>query len=89
MTSKTVKVCNTIMKRLVQGGFTNQVSRTQVEKVIVLLCGGDPRTRKNWLKNLGDLEYLRVVNASVFEMNVGKVEGLLEVVVRQGQKKLL
>ena len=90
MVSKAVRVCEEVMRRLVKSGFTNQVSRKPLEMAITLLRGGDPRTVKNWIRTLTLLEYLSQINASVFQMNLVKVQGLVEMVVREGgQRKLL
>lgn len=90
MVSKTVEVCEEIMRQLVKSGFTNQVSKRSLELAITIVRGGDPRTIKNWTRNLVLLEYLTRLNPAVFQMNLTKVQGLVEMVVRErGQRKLL
>lgn len=90
MVSKVVSDCEEIMRQLVKSGFTNQVSKNSLELAIMSVRGADPRTLKNWTKNLIRLEYLKRLNASVFQMNLVKVNGLVEMVVRErGQRKLL
>lgn len=88
--NKTVRVCEEIMKQLVKAGFTNQVSKKSLEVAITLIRGGDPRTIKNWVRILTLLEYISPLNANVFQMNLTKVHGLIEMVVKErGQRKLL
>lgn len=90
MVSKVVQDCEEIMRQLVKGGFSNQVSKRSLELAITIVRGGDPRTIKNWTRNLVRLDYLKQMNASVFQMNLVKVNGLVEMVVRErGQRKLL
>lgn len=88
--SKVVSTCEEIMRQLVKSGFTNQVSKSSLQLAIKVIRGGDPRTVKNWTENLIQFEYLKRLNASVFQMNLTKVNGLVEMVVRErGQRKLL
>lgn len=88
--SKTVQTCEEIMRQLAKGGFTSQVSKRPLEMIITLLRGGDPRTLKNWIQTLVRLEYLSMVNVNVFEVNLVKVHGLLESMVKdRSQSKLL
>ena len=90
MVSKVIQDCEEIMRQLVKSGFTNQVSKGSLEDTIRVIRGGDPRTLQNWTRNLIRLEYVKQINPSVFQMNLTKVNGLVEMVVRErGQRKLL
>ena len=70
-------------------GFTHQVSMFALKKYITVFRGGDPRTIKNCIRNLTTLEYLSSVNPSVFQVNLSKVEGLLEKAIKDGGQKRL
>ena len=90
MKSRSVQACEQIMRRLVKAGYTQQVSDTTLEKVIMVVRGGDPRTVKNWTNTLRALEYISPVGVRLFKLNVVKVQGLLELAVEiKGQKKLV
>ena len=71
-------------------GFTDKVSRSVLHKLIKREHGGDPRTLRNWMANLEDFGFLKRVNVCVFKIELGRVEGALELAVKEGgQKKLL
>jgi len=91
MKSKTVEVCNAIMRFLVEQGFTNQVTVKEVEKAIVYVRGPDKRTLENWKRALEMLGYLNKKSPFVYEMNLLKVPELLTEAVKghQKQKKLM
>jgi len=89
MVSRTVQNCQQIMRALVQDGFTHQVSKSVLKRYITLHRGGDPRTIKNCTENLKTLAYLTQVNASVFRVELSKVNGLLEKAIRDGGQKRL
>lgn len=87
--SHTVKVCEEIMQTIAQTGFTNQISRKELEKIITIKRGGDPRTLRNWIKNLVLLEYLERQSNVIFKVNLTRCPEALRMVIKQGQKKLL
>lgn len=91
MKSRAVKVCNMIMRYLVDHGFTNQVHVNEVEKAIIFVRGPDKRTIQNWKRALETLGYLERKSLYVYEMNLLKVPELLSRIVNvdQKQKKLM
>jgi len=89
LVSRTVQNCQQIMRALVGDGFTHQISKSVLKKYITVFRGGDPRTIKNCIGNLTTLEYLTQVNASVFRVELSKVNGLLEKAIRDGGQKRL
>lgn len=90
LVSRTVQNCQQIMRALVEDGFTHQIGKSALKKYITVHRGGDPRTIKNCTENLKTLGYLTQVNASVFDIKLAKVEGLLEKAIKDGgQKKLV
>lgn len=89
MVSRTVQNCQQIMRALVHDGFTHQISKSILKKYITVHRGGDPRTIKNTINNLATLEYLIQVNASVFQVDLTKVNGLLEKAIKDGGQKRL
>jgi hypothetical protein len=87
--SQAYETCVEIMKTIVQAGFTYQITRKNLKKVIMLERGGDPRTFRNWLNNLVLIEFLKPVNATVFRMNLERCPEALALGVKEGQKKLM
>lgn len=77
------------MKTIVQAGFTYQITRKNLKKVIMVKRGGDPRTFRNWLNNLTLIEFLEPVNANVFKLNLERCPETLAFGVKEGQKKLM
>ena len=89
MSSRTVAKCEALMQRLVDAGFTHQVSVSVLRTVIKRDIGGDPRTVRNWIQNLEDLGMLRRVGPVVWTLELNRVEGLLELAVVKGQQQKL
>jgi len=69
MVSRTVRACEELMTALAQANFTNQVTLTELTKVIIVKRGGDPRTVKNWLRNLSLLGYVKRQSVNVFKLD--------------------
>ena len=89
MVSRTVQNCQQIMRAIVHDGFTHQIGMSALKEYIRVYRGGDPRTIKNAIDNLTTLEYLTRVNASVFSVELAKVNGLLEKAIKDGGQKRL
>ena len=86
--SEAYQACVEIMKTIVQAGFTYQITKKNLEKVIMLKRGGDPRTFRSWLNNLVLIEFLEPINANVFKLNLQRCPEALALGVKEGQKKL-
>jgi len=87
--SQAYQTCVEILKTIVKAGFTYQITKKNLEKVIMLKRGGDPRTFRNWLNNLTLIEFLEPVNANVFKLNLERCPEALALGVKEGQKKLM
>lgn len=86
---KSIEVCQEIMKSIIEKGFTNQIHKRELEKVIIVLRGVDKRTIKNWVRTLEVMEFIKPVNSFVFELNFKKCPELLNRLIENGQKKLM
>lgn len=91
MVSKAVLKCRKIMLYLARQGFTNQVTKRELQKAIVVLAGADPRTFKRWEQTLKLLEYIEEVGYGVYRLNYAKVPEALQALLKEGgeQKKLM
>lgn len=88
--SKTLKVCKEIMKAIAERGFTNQITRKELEKVIMVLRGVDKRTINNWVKALERLGFIKPFNALIFELDFRQIPELYNVIIKEpNQKKLM
>ena len=87
--SKAYQTCAEIMKTIVEAGFTYQITKKNLEKVIMLKRGGDPRTFRNWLNNLVLIDFLEPINATVYKLNLERCPEALALGVKEGQKKLM
>lgn len=89
MVSRTVRACQELMMLVAKAGFTNQIGRKELTKLIVVKRGGDPRTIKNWLNSLSLLGYIELVSVNVFKLDFSRCPEALGLLVKSGQKKLL
>lgn len=87
--SRTYRHAVQIMRYLVKAGFTHQIDQSSLDAAITVLRGGDPRTLKNWKRNLLRLDFLKRVTPRVYQINLKGVPEVLSVAVKQGQKKLM
>ena len=89
--SKVYEICKEIMKAIIEAGCVKEVSRREVRTVIILKRGGDPRTIRNWIKNLLTLGFLnRRAGGSVFCINYERYPELLTLTLKgDSQKKLM
>lgn len=87
--SKVLDACKEIMKVVVEKGFTLQIHRRELEKVIMLLRGMDKRTIRNWLRTLELLGFVKPLNAFVYALNFDECRELLVGMVKKNQKKLM
>jgi len=77
------------MHFLAERDFTNQASTETLEIAIKATRGGDPRTVKNWLRNLQDFGFIKTTNVNVWSLHFKETPELLSVIVKRGQKKLM
>lgn len=81
--------CKDIMKTIVERGFTNQIHKRELEKVIMEKCGIDKRTIKNWINALITLGFIKEINPLVYSLHFDNCPELLSLLIRNGQKKLM
>ena len=86
---KTLDKCKEIMKAIAERGFTNQIHKRELEKIIMLYRGFDPRTIKNWIRTLEVLGFIKLLNPNVYELNFDQCPELLNLLVKNGQKRLM
>lgn len=87
--SQAYRFCVDIMRFLAERDFTNQATTETLEIAIKAMRGGDPRTVKNWLKNLTDFGFIKLDNVNVWSLNFSRVPEILNLIVKRGQKKLM
>jgi len=87
--SKVLEYCTEIIKHLVENGYTNQVSKKELERIIKLFRGIDKRTVKTWMDALLEFEFIEYVNPCVVRLNLSKCPELLNLAIMEGQKKLI
>jgi hypothetical protein len=89
MKAKTLDICKEIMKAIAERGFTNQIHKRELEKVIMINRGIDKRTIQNWLRTLEVLGFIKSLNPNVYGLDFGQCPELLNLVVKNGQKRLM
>lgn len=86
--SKVYESCREIMEAIISSGFKVAISLRELQKIIRLKRGGDPRTIRNWINNLTALEFLKKDNSSVFSINYQAHPEMITLGVKVGQSKL-
>lgn len=81
--------CKDIMKAIVERGFTNQIHKKELEKIIMEKCGIDKRTIKNWINALTTFGFIKEINPLVYSLQFDKCPELLSLLIQNGQKKLM
>jgi len=89
MKAKTLDVCKEIMKAIAERGYTNQIHKRELEKVIMINRGIDKRTIQNWLRTLEVLGFIKPLNSNVYGLDFSQCPELLNLVVKDGQKRLM
>jgi len=88
--SRIYHICYDITTSIVKAGFLEEISLNEISKILRLKRGGDPRTIRNWLRNLTSLGFLIPRNRSVFKINFERYPELLPMALKgDSQKKLL
>jgi len=87
--SRSYHHCVEIIRFLVEAGFTFQVHVEALKVAITAVRGGDPRTLKNWTQTLERLDFIKKVNPHVYQMKLESIPELLNIMVKNGQKKLM
>lgn len=86
---KTEKICRDIMEWLIRDGYLIEVPKHEVRKAIRIYRGIDPRTVKNWLQILTDLEYLiPKAGGIVYKINPFKCPQIITKLKQKPQAKL-
>lgn len=89
----TEKGCREILDELVKNGCVRNASKSDLAKAITKLRGVDPRTHKLWTNAMVNLEYLKVKNVVVYEINLSKCTDVVVEKIRSeqhpGQKRLM
>ena len=86
--SRVYENCREIMEAIIKSDFRISISLRELEKVIRLKRGGDPRTIRNWIRNLTALGFLKRTNRSVFSVNYEAHPEMITLGVKVGQSKL-
>ena len=77
------------MQWLIRDGYLIEVPKAQVRKAIRIYRGIDPRTVKNWLQILTDLEYLIPKRGGiVYKINPFKPPQVITLLKKKPQAKL-
>ena len=76
------------MEAIITSNFKRAISLSELQKIIILKRGGDPRTIRNWIRNLTALEFLKRSNSSVFTVNYEAHPEMITLGVKVGQSKL-
>jgi len=81
--------CKEIIKEAILKGFVYQIHRKELEAIICVKCGIDKRTIQNWIRALTTFGFINEVNPNVYKINLDKTPELLELAIKEGQKKLM
>lgn len=83
------ELCEQIIEDLIKEGYKFQVSKSDLEKTIMLRRGIDERTVARWIRALKTLEYITQVNASVYQLNPAMTPKLFEILKEKPQTKMM
>lgn len=86
---KAMDKCKEIMREIALRGYTNQIHKRELEKIIMEKCGIDKRTIQNWLNALSTLGFIEAINPCVYLLHFDKSPELLSLLIQNGQKKLM
>lgn len=81
--------CEQIINDLIAEGYKFQISKHDLEKTIMLRRGIDERTVTRWIKALTTLEYIKQVNAYVYQLNPTMTPKLFEILKEKPQTKMM
>jgi len=83
------KVCEEIINFLLREGFKHQVSKREIEKAIMNIRGIDERTIQRWLKALEVFEFIKPLNAYVYQLNPIRIPRVMKLLKEKPQTKIL
>lgn len=68
--SRTYRRCEWLTRKIVEFGYTKQIPRRDVERLIGVHLGGDPRTVRKYLRCLVMFDFMKSANpaGTVFEV---------------------
>ena len=81
-------VCEQVVEALVSQGYTYQVTREDIAKVIYLIRGIDERTVARWLHVLEAFHYLIVESSKTYRINPAKIPHIVHKLKEQPQVML-
>lgn len=87
--SRVYEICREIMEAIIKARYVNAISLSELQKIIILKRGGDPRTIRTWIRNLTALGFLKRTNRSVFTVNYEAHPDMITLGVKVGQSKLV
>ena len=61
--------CERIISKIIEEGFRLQISKKDLEKIIMDERGLDQRTIRNWINALVNFGYIKQINMNVYEIN--------------------
>lgn len=59
MVSKAFKTCLLLIEKMVKHNYINQISKTELEKLISKYIGADPRTKKKYVSVCVQFDFLK------------------------------
>jgi hypothetical protein len=86
---KPIEKCKEIIKEAILKGFVYQIHRKELEAIICVKCGIDRRTIQNWVRALTVLGFIKEVSPNIYKLNLNVSPELLELAIKEGQKKLM
>jgi len=86
---KAQKVCEEIINFLLREGFKHQVSKREIEKAIMNIRGIDERTIQRWFRALEVFEYIKPINAYVYQLNPISIPRVMKLLKEKPQTKIL
>jgi len=87
--SKALDVCKKLMESIAKNGFTNQIHKRELERIIFMERGIDKRTVNNWIRALERFGFIKPLTPLVYGLDFSQIPELLNLIIDTGQKKLM
>jgi hypothetical protein len=81
--------CKEIVKEAILRGYVYQIHKRELENIICVKCGIDKRTIQNWIRALTTFGFINEINPNIYKINLNINPELLELAIKEGQKKLM
>jgi hypothetical protein len=86
---KALDKCKELMFAIAERGFTLQISKAELEKLIMVYRGIDKRTVNNWMRALTNLGFIKPISPFAFQLDFTLCPEILNKIIEKGQKKLI